>query len=223
MTKQLIIFDLDKTLISVDSISLWNAYLLKNQLINDSTFITRNDEFIQSYHKGELNLNDYIEFCMQPLAHISVDRISQMAQQFANTMIVDKVFPSAKNLIKDLNSDPSITLLIISASPSFLVKHIARMLNIEHYIGTDIMVNEGCYAPLISGTASFKEGKVTRLKGWLTSTNVHFAETHFYTDSYNDLPLLLDADKAYAVNPCPQLTAHATTANWPILTWELTP
>jgi phosphoserine phosphatase len=42
----------------------------------------------------------------------------------------------------------------------------------------------------------------------------------FYSDSRNDLPLLLRVDHPHVVNPDPVLKAHAESAGWPIHTWR---
>ena len=70
------------------------------------------------------------------------------------------------------------------------------------------------------GTPSFREGKVTRVDDWLESTGFWwgcFQRSWFYSDSFNDLPLLSRVSDPVAVDPDQALLAHAHQAGWTVL------
>ncbi|MGQ0529263.1 MAG: HAD family hydrolase, partial [Panacagrimonas sp.] len=64
---------------------------------------------------------------------------------------------------------------------------------------------------------NFREGKVLRLQQWLAGQGATAAHISFYSDSHNDLPLLLRADHAVAVDPDERLRAEAEARGWPVI------
>ena len=79
---------------------------------------------------------------------------------------------------------------------------------------------DGRYTGAVVGLPCFREGKLSRLEDWLASCNRRlsdFSETWFYSDSVNDLPLLERVTHPVAVDPDPNLEAHARARGWPIL------
>ena len=109
------------------------------------------------------------------------------------------------------------TLLIITATNSFVTRPIADCFGIEQLIGTDPEQIDGRYTGRVTGTPSFREGKVERLHAWLAHSGESLHGASFYSDSHNDLPLLRLVDNPVAVDPDQQLRAHARDAGWPIL------
>jgi phosphoserine phosphatase len=70
-----------------------------------------------------------------------------------------------------------------------------------------------------TGVLNMREGKVTRLKDWLTASGHKFKnfDSTAYSDSINDLPLLKAANHAVAVDPDPMLRAQAQRRGWDIV------
>jgi phosphoserine phosphatase len=63
--------------------------------------------------------------------------------------------------------------------------------------------------------------KIIRLENWLAQRGLKldsFADTTFYSDSLNDLPLLNKVKNPVAVNPDATLRAHAEKSGWPVMT-----
>jgi phosphoserine phosphatase len=72
----------------------------------------------------------------------------------------------------------------------------------------------------------YREGKVERLKQFLSARGeslADFAESWFYSDSHNDLPLLLAVRQPVAVRPDPILRGFAEKQAWPILDFREDP
>lgn len=112
-------------------------------------------------------------------------------------------------------------MLVISASVTLLVQAIAAELGIEQALGIDVEMADGGYSGVIAGTPSYQQGKVTRPAQWREAHPDYTGEVTFYTDSINDLPLCLHADRVRLVNPCPQLQAANARYGWPVLAWRI--
>ena len=111
-------------------------------------------------------------------------------------------------------------ILIISASGTHLVKPIAARIGVEDVLGIELQVTHGVYSGLTEGVLTYREGKVTRLKQWLHDEGETLEGASFYSDSRNDLPLLLQVAYPHVINPDPALLAHAEQAGWPIHRWS---
>ncbi len=102
--------------------------------------------------------------------------------------------------------------IIITATNSFVTAPIAREFGVENLIATEPEQRDGEFTGRVEGVPSFREGKVIRLENWLAQRGLKldsFADTTFYSDSLNDLPLLAKVKNPVAVNPDATLRAHA--------------
>ena len=125
--------------------------------------------------------------------------------------------PSARELIRRHESD---LRAVVTATNSFVTAPIAREFGIEHLIATEPEMRDGEFTGGVSGTPCFREGKVRRVQEWLAGRGLafaSFAESWFYSDSLNDLPLLNCVSNPVAVDPDDTLRTHAQQCGWPII------
>lgn len=217
MSNNLVVFDLDYTLISVDCSTLWCKYMYDKGIV-DSSFLKKEEELMMEYDIGKMSVYEYISFSTKPLLSMSCDDVSLLVKNFIEKDIADKIYPQAKNLIekcKQNNED----ILIISASASYLVKEVAYILGIDKVLSINVEIKDNRYTQNIVGIPTFREGKVTNLERYLSDRN--YDNIIFYTDSINDLPLLRRVNKGYVVNPLPNFRELAIKEGYEILYWEL--
>jgi HAD superfamily hydrolase (TIGR01490 family) len=219
MSQPLYIFDLDETLIGADSSMLWHQFLVEKGIVTDSNFLAEDKRLMGLYAAGDLDMPEYLNFAMAPLAKLTKAQVDNLVDECVEQHIMPTVFPQAQQLLAQLKQD-NITTVLISATVSFIVKKVAIKLGIEHAMGIDMQVEDGCYTANILGVASYRDGKVIRLQSWLAEQTEVYSDSYFYTDSINDLPLCLFSHYPHVVNPCPQLADHAQAQNWPQLIWK---
>jgi len=221
MPQPLYVFDLDNTLISGDSSTLWSRYLVREGFADGAEYLHHEERMMQDYARGEMNLHEYVALTMSPLRDFPVALVDSMVARCVETEIVPRIYPQALALIRELQASNQ-AMLIISASVSLLVKAIAPVLGIAHAIGVEVKTDNGRYTGVIDGTPSYQQGKITCLENFLVHHPQHRGAVTFYTDSINDLPLCEYANHVFMVNPCPQLAAHGELRRWPQLNWRLT-
>jgi phosphoserine phosphatase len=88
---------------------------------------------------------------------------------------------------------------------------------VENLIATDPEIIDGGYTGRVNGTPCFQSGKVERLETWLIEHQENLANSWFYSDSHNDLPLLELVTHPVAVDPDETLADHARSRGWPII------
>ena len=211
----LVIFDLDNTLIAGDSDHAWGEFLVEQKIVNAEYYQSRNDQFFQDYQSGNLVIEEYLAFALEPLAQNALDDLIKLREIFIAEKILPLMLPKAKKLIEKHRKQGDY-LLIITATNQFVTELIAQRLKVDDLIATVPEKNSRGFTGKISGTPSFKEGKITRLNEWLKPKQHSMQGSYFYSDSHNDLPLLKLVDHPVAVDPDPILKAFCEQHDWPI-------
>lgn len=212
----LAIFDLDNTLLGDDSDYLWGQFLVQQGLVDGDFYARENQRFYKEYQSGELDIFEFLAFSLKPLSEHSREKLDALHQQFMQEVIKPVMLPAAQLLLEKHRAQGD-TLMIITATNSFITGPIAAALGVEILISTDPEIVDGLYTGKVDGTPCFQSGKVTRLETWLTAHQENLADSWFYSDSQNDLPLLELVTHPVAVDPDETLADHARNKGWPII------
>lgn len=212
----LAIFDLDNTLLDGDSDYLWGQFLAQKGRVDADFYEKENQRFYDEYVAGTLDIFEFLEFSLAPLRDIDATELTQLHQQFMTECIQPAITKKSRTLIQK-HIKQNDTLLIITATNLFITAPIAEELNIHNILATEPEILDDKYTGKVFGTPCFREGKVERLKVWLNKTGNNLAESCFYSDSHNDLPLLEMVTKPIAVDPDDTLRSHAEMKGWEIM------
>jgi HAD superfamily hydrolase (TIGR01490 family) len=215
----LALFDLDNTLLAGDSDFEWAQFLIEKRVVDREVYEARNLEFYEQYKDGTLDIHEFLDFQLKPLSRHPRSQLDAWHNEFMMQKIKRLVAPGAHKLIEQhtLNGD---LCVIITATNSFVTAPIARILGVSHLIATDPEQRNGEFTGQVAGIPCFRKGKITRLESWLDDRNLtwlSFLESWFYSDSLNDLPLLIKVTHPVAVDPDSTLRSHAEKNNWPII------
>jgi len=217
---RLALFDLDHTLLPLDSDYQWADFLARTGRAGDPQQArARNNELMDRYNRGELSAEEAAEFMLGLLAAHPPYDLAHWHEDFMQEVIRPQLTRQAISLVGDHLSAGDLCA-IVTATNSFVTGPIARAFGVQHLIATDPQFVAGRYTGKIHGTPSFREGKVKRVNDWLASMGLSlsdFTETHFYSDSINDLPLLEVVTHPIVTNPSPSLREIAQKRQWQIL------
>ncbi len=214
---RLALFDLDNTLLAGDSDFEWAQFLIEKGVLDRELYEAKNQTFYDQYKSGTLDIHEFLDFQLKPLAHHPRAQLDAWHDEYMRTRIVPMVAKGAPALLARHAGD---TRVIVTATNSFVTAPIAHYLGVEHLIATEPEQVGGEFTGKVSGLPSFKDGKVTRLEQWLTGQGENLAtvaESWFYSDSLNDLPLLARVRHPVAVDPDTTLLAHAPAAGWAVI------
>ena len=215
----LAIFDLDETLIHGDCATLWSEQMGRLGWVDPISFMQRNNELMDAYSQGELAMETYMAFSLEPMIGRTPEEVAHLVGPWVEDHIEPIIFSDATRTIA-AHRQAGDRILVISASGTHLVKPIAERLGIDEVLGIELEVQHGLYTGNTVGTLTYREGKITRLLEWLDAEEENLEGASFYSDSRNDLPLLLKVDHPHVVNPDPVLRVHAEKAGWPIHHWK---
>lgn len=216
----LCLFDLDDTLLPLDSDHAWGEFVIRLGWVDEAEFRRRNDEFFAQYKVGQLDVHAYAAFATEPLRTRHVDVLSAAHAQFMREVITPNLRPAALGLVKS-HQDQGDLIALVTATNEFITTPIAAALGIADLIAVRLARDTtGTITGCIEGIPSYREGKVTRVTDWLAGRQLgwdSFERISVYSDSLNDLPLLERATHPVATNPSPALQALAQARGWRIL------
>jgi len=216
---RLALFDLDHTLLDGDSDLLWGKYLVGRGELAADAFNARNRELQLAYRAGTVGPAEFTGFYVATLAGRSPCDWEPVRQEFLRTVIAARLPPASHRLVAE-HRDAGDLMVLTTATNRFLAELTAAHLGLEHLIATECALdNQGRFNGATVGTLNMREGKVARLHDWLGGRGGRLADydSAFYSDSINDLPLLLAVDRAVAVDPDEQLALQAVLKGWPVL------
>jgi HAD superfamily hydrolase (TIGR01490 family) len=217
---KLALFDLDHTLLPIDSDHEWGEFLVRTGAVDAAAFKRRNDDFYAQYCAGTLDPVEYLEFALGTLAQYTRPQLDAMHAQFMAEVITPNIRPQALALVQR-HLDAGDLVAIITATNRFVTAPIARAFNVEHLIAA-VPEEDASGRPTgkLQGVPTSGAGKVVHMHRWLDQMNQPFASftsSHFYSDSHNDIPLLSVVSHPIATNPNAVLTSHAQSHGWPLL------
>ena len=207
------LFDLDNTLIAGDSDYLWGCFLIEQGIVDGSVYERENQRFYDQYKVGELDIHEFLDFQLRPLAEHSMGTLRLWRSQYIEEKITPILLQKAHNLIGK-HRDQGDTLVVITATNRFITEPIAGLYGIRNLLATEPEIVEGQYTGGVTGVPCFQGGKVTQLAGWLDDNRQSLNDSWFYSDSHNDLPLLNKVTNPVAVDPDEILERHASDHSW---------
>jgi HAD superfamily hydrolase (TIGR01490 family) len=215
----LALFDLDHTLLPIDSDYAWGEFTNRIGWTDPVSFKAKNDQFYADYLAGALDIHDYVRFATESVRSRGPAAAAKAHAQFMKEIILPQIKPQALDLVKTHQAAGD-HVMIVTATNEFVTRPIAQAFGVQELIAVELARDsEGWITGEISGVPSFKEGKVLRVEQWLSAhqKNWHDVQITFYSDSINDLPLLEQAQTPVAVNPDARLRQLATDRGWRIL------
>ncbi|HWT70982.1 MAG TPA: HAD family hydrolase [Oxalicibacterium sp.] len=216
----LALFDLDHTLLPIDSDYEWGQFLARKGAVEPVEFATRNAAFYAQYENGTLDPVEYLEFALGTLAGFSRHELQDWQLAYMREVIEPKILPAARALVKQ-HRDAGDLVAIVTATNRFITAPIAHALDVEHLIAAEPELDaEGHPTGKLRGVPTSGAGKIVHTKAWLAARGQKledFERSYFYSDSQNDIPLLSIVTDPIATNPNARLAAHAQAHGWPII------
>ena len=215
----LVLFDLDNTLLNGDSDFEWSQFLIDQGELDRELFEAQNLAFYQQYKAGTLDIHAFLDFQLKPLSRHTRQELNVWHKQFMQQKVRHMMTDPAQQLVTRHRAAGDVCV-IITATNSFVTAPIARAFDIEHLIATEPEQKNGKFTGRVDGVPCFREGKITRLENWMAQHGWNwssFSDSWFYSDSLNDLPLLGKVNHPVAVDPDDTLRAHAKKKGWPVI------
>jgi HAD superfamily hydrolase (TIGR01490 family) len=216
----LTLFDLDGTLLPIDSDHAFGEFLVSIGWADGEAFKRRNDEFYADYQAGTLDVAAYLDFATAAWRDRAPDEALAARERFMREAMAPTLRESARALVRRHQNGGDL-VAIVTATNEFVTRPIADAFGVAELIALQLQHDaQGRVTGAIRGVPTFREGKITRVDDWLAQRGQawrDFERITFYSDSTNDLPLLERVSHPVATNPTAALEQIARERGWPIL------
>ena len=215
---ELLIFDLDNTLLAGDSDRNWGIFLAEQKVVKES-YLDESEKFYNNYYDGSLDIDGFLSFCLKPLIENDMSYLLELRKQFIEDKIKPIVTAPGKEIINQAIEDGK-TVIIATATNDFVTRPIADLFNVRTLIATEFEVINQKFTGKVLNTPCFREGKVSKVKKWVDDNNFDLSKASFYSDSFNDLPLLEKVKNPVIVDGDDKLLEIGKNRNWDCISFR---
>ena len=222
---KLALFDLDHTLLPLDSDQSWGEFTLSLGWVDPDTFQAKNNGFYADYLAGCLDIHAYVRFSTAAVREKGPAAAAAAHDLFMERVIRPAILPAALDLVEKHRRRGE-RLVMVTATNEFVTRPIAEAFGMDVLLAVELERDaHGHFTGEIAGVPSLREGKVTRVQQWLATQGTSLADVQatFYSDSLNDLPLLEQVQQPVVTNGSAELRQTALERGWRILDLFETP
>ena len=209
---ELLIFDLDNTLLAGDSDRNWGIFLAEQKVV-ESSYLDESEKFYNNYYDGSLDIDGFLSFCLKPLIENNMEYLLKLRQQFIEDKIKPIVTQPGKEIINHAIQNGK-TVVIATATNDFVTRPIADLFNVQTLIATEFEIKNQQFTGKVIDVPCFREGKLNKVKKWVDDNNFDLSKASFYSDSFNDLPLLEKVKTPVIVDGDDKLVEIGKNRDW---------
>ena len=209
---ELLIFDLDNTLLAGDSDRNWGIFLAEKKVV-ESSYLDESEKFYDNYYDGSLDIDGFLSFCLKPLIENDMEYLLKLRQQFIEDKIKPIVTQPGKEIINHAIENGK-TVIIATATNDFVTRPIADLFNVQTLIATEFEIINQQFTGKVIDAPCFREGKLNKVQKWVDDNNFDLSKASFYSDSFNDLPLLEKVKTPIIVDGDDKLVEIGKNRDW---------
>ena len=214
---KLTIFDLDNTLLAGDSDRAWGQYIVEKKIVSDA-FLVESEKFYNSYYEGDLDIDGFLAFCLKPLTENKLSELLELRKGFIEDKIKPMMLGEAVRTVEQKKIEGPV--IIATATNSFVTRPIADLFKIKDLIATEFVIRDNEFTGEVDGIPCFREGKVKKVEEWVKTNGYDLSSATFYSDSFNDLPLLQKVETAIVVDGDDKLIEQAKNNDWECISFR---
>jgi HAD superfamily hydrolase (TIGR01490 family) len=210
-------FDMDRTLIRVNSGRLWLDYLRARGEIS-LVEMMRALAWLAQYKLSILDMDTVSKRVVAGMAGDSEDELAEKSSAFFAAHVAEHICDEGRNAILRHRAQGH-EIALLTSSTRYFAQPLADALGIEHVLCTRLGVKDGMFDGTIEPPPCFGAGKVAHAERFCEDHGLDLEGSFFYTDSYSDLPMLERVAGARVVNPDARLSRFAARVGWEVLSW----
>lgn len=211
-------FDLDKTLLSVNSVSVW----VRDEWCHGRLSGWQMLKLISGLIRYQFGMNDIekdIHAGIMRLKGESAALVAQQIAQFYHSQIKYLYRPGALKALQE-HRQQGHRLVLLTSIFHPLAKMVTAELNLDDCLSTTLEIDqEGFYTGKSLGPLCYGAGKLIHAQKHADQLNISLSDCVFYSDSITDLPVFQKVGLPVAVNPDFRLLRMARSQKWPIVDW----
>lgn len=211
-------FDLDYTLLPFDSAPRWSRELWRSGDIAWPDVLRALGWGLQ-YKLSLLDMERMMENLTKRFSGFSEEALAEKTKIFFEASLRPALLKQARERVVWHRAQGH-RLVLLTSAIGYWADLVGRELGFDSVHCTRLLVEggklqEGFVKPLCYGA-----GKVVYAEREAASHQLDLDQSHFYSDSFVDLPMLQRVGHPQVVNPDIRLWWHARRHRWPVYTWR---
>jgi HAD superfamily hydrolase (TIGR01490 family) len=217
MSRRAALFDMDRTLVRVDTATL---YIRHQRQKGQATTrdVARVAWWMLQYSLGVIDAERIATSAMESFKGKKESWLVDTCESLYAERIVNHVAEAGRRAVEKHKKEGDFVAIVTGATP-YVTAPLARALGIEHVVATHLEVEEGRFTGRVIPPMSYGPGKVMLAERLGTEHGFDVGEATFYSDSITDLPLLERVGTPIVVNPDARLRRIAKKRAWKIEAW----
>jgi HAD superfamily hydrolase (TIGR01490 family) len=212
-------FDVDRTVLTVNSGSLWMKYLHKRGEIS-SYELARAGMWSLLYKLSVLDMDSLARRLVADLRGQSVDEMRAKCETWWDAEVRATIAPPALVALSQHRARGE-KCVLLTGGTQFVAEPLGRELSCDGVLCSRLSSNDGVFTGTFEEPLCFGAGKIQWAEKWAAEHDVDLRSSTFYTDSYNDRPMLERVGHAIAVNPDVRLARLARQRGWRVESWDV--
>jgi HAD superfamily hydrolase (TIGR01490 family) len=211
-------FDLDKTLLPVNSGALW---MKRERRLGRISFLqlVQGTFYLLAYKFGVIDMEKVMVKALRTVRGLPEETVRAWTRDWFREEVVPHVAPGARAVLDDHRGRGHPLVLLTSSSP-YESEIASEHFGLDAYISTRYEVADGRFTGDVVRPVCYGQGKVTLAEVYARENDVDLDASFFYTDSLSDLPMLERVGHPRVVHPDPRLGRLARRRGWVILDWR---
>ncbi len=211
-------FDVDRTLLAGFSA----AAFMRDKFSTEGIDLAKTLSSIGGAIRFGLNQTSFPAFVEESsgdLVGLREEELTEVGERVFNQRLATEIYPESRALV-EAHQRMGHTVAIISSATHFQIDALARELEIEHVLCTELEFVNGKFTGRVVRPACFGEGKAIAGRALAEKCDLDLSQSYFYTDSRDDLPLLDIVGYPRLVNPDSGLSQIASRNGWPVFRFQ---
>jgi HAD superfamily hydrolase (TIGR01490 family) len=210
--RYVVFFDLDKTLLSINSGSVLVREAYKRGIMSISDLL--NAIFLSSLYKFNLRDTSLIVSGMgRWLKGMTPVEMDALAEHVVNKQLIKAIRPEINSEIK-IHRENNAEIVILSSAIVQICKPIGSFISADNIICTEMEVQDGVFTGSAENKFCFGDEKRIRLIQYCEMRNYNLSEAFYYGDSISDLAVLEVVGHPVCVQPDRRLSVISNKNGW---------
>jgi HAD superfamily hydrolase (TIGR01490 family) len=211
-------FDLDRTLIDVNSGLVWAKHEQSEGNIS-MWQLARASFWTLLYHVSLIDMEKAFAEAVRHYEGETWEALEERTREWFYEDIEHRLRDGARESL-DAHRDSDHHLVLLTDSSCFEAAAAAEAWELDDWLANEFETDDdGRLTGAFHTPLCYGEGKVTRAEAWAAKRGVDLSHSYFYSDSYSDVPMLEAVGHPRIVDPDPRLRRHARSQDWPIEDW----
>ncbi|MBN2361995.1 MAG: HAD family hydrolase [Deltaproteobacteria bacterium] len=211
-------FDLDRTLLTVNSGSTWVRSELRAGRIG-AWHALEGALYLLAYKFFALDMERLFNRALVTVRGLDEETLRRRTREWFGREVVPRVAPGGLRQVAE-HRQQGHQLVLLTSSSLYESEAAVEHFGFDGLLCTRYQVIDGRLTGQVVTPICFGPGKVLYAERHAAEHGIDLARSFFYTDSFTDLPMLERVGHPVAVHPDPRLRRIARRRGWPVVDWR---